>query len=202
MSDPDRLPMIEANMADSRRTLRPPYVTSDDADWLVAEVKERGREAERGRGLLRRLEWAGRLHSCPICHRFQDPGEAHGHVPGCDLAAVLHAGSGSGASDEDAKREPAPQVARLQAEVEGLRGATAEQARQLSLAYGDPALIADGLTSEVERLRHLADERGREVARLREENERLRALLEPSVTMTSPHVTDPGNDQAPPTREG
>ena len=30
---------------------------------------------------------------------------------------------------------------------------------------------------------------------------RLRALLEPSVTMTSPHVTDPGNDESVPPEE-
>ncbi len=32
----------------------------------------------------------------------------------------------------------------------------------------------------------------------RREVARLRGLLEPSVTMTSPHVTDPGNANEPP----
>jgi len=36
----------------------------------------------------------------------------------------------------------------------------------------------------------------------RREVARLQGLLEPSVTMTSPHVTDPGNDGTPPHPEG
>ncbi|HEY5986956.1 MAG TPA: hypothetical protein VIV12_11355 [Streptosporangiaceae bacterium] len=36
----ERLDKIKAQMEASRRSLRPPYITSDDADWLIAEVEE------------------------------------------------------------------------------------------------------------------------------------------------------------------
>jgi hypothetical protein len=44
MSDPDRLDLIKQNMEWSRQSGRQPYVTNDNADWLVAEV-ERLRDA-------------------------------------------------------------------------------------------------------------------------------------------------------------
>jgi hypothetical protein len=98
----DRLAMIKSNMAASGG--RPPYVTNDNADWLVAKLEEwqqaagaeanladeRGREVKRLRGLLGRLEWAGteldangvKQHACPACTGH----EHYGHTPACWLA--------------------------------------------------------------------------------------------------------------------
>jgi hypothetical protein len=91
----DLLPLIEAQMAWSREFGRPPYITVEHADWLLATVK-------RQRGLLKRLEWAvvDPIHSrvCPACDGVQPD-----HEPRCELAAELahndedrplHAGEG------------------------------------------------------------------------------------------------------------
>jgi hypothetical protein len=55
------------------------------------------------------------------------------------------------------------------------------------------------LATELAEERSLHQQTMAERDRLRAEVERLQALLEPSVTMTSPHVTDPGNANEPPT---
>lgn len=39
MTDPDRLSLIKENMEWSRQSGRPPYITQDNADWLVTEIE-------------------------------------------------------------------------------------------------------------------------------------------------------------------
>jgi hypothetical protein len=102
MTDPDRLGEAAFNAyvetfreyieGDPHRATIPwGYQTSEmRAPWVavgvaVAEVAE-----TRLRGLLARLEWAGRKRSspdrnCPACFGWP----ANGHDPGCELAAEL-----------------------------------------------------------------------------------------------------------------
>jgi hypothetical protein len=110
VTDPDRLAEIREyldalygkNVAGPKDLID---VKVETLDWLVGEVErlreERAelvataaygaKEMTRLRGLLRRLEWAGRKRSspdrnCPACFGWP----ANGHDPGCELAAELN----------------------------------------------------------------------------------------------------------------
>jgi hypothetical protein len=52
----DRMEQIKANMAASRRNLRPPYIGDDDADWLVSEVERLRRVVEGAAAVAQALD--------------------------------------------------------------------------------------------------------------------------------------------------
>jgi hypothetical protein len=107
MTDPDRLATIEEHLTDHQD------IHEDDGRWLLGKLKEwqlaagaeadladeRGREVERLRGLLARLEWVGVLYPegaadpcCPACGEpapevLRSTGK---HDPGCWLVVELH----------------------------------------------------------------------------------------------------------------
>jgi hypothetical protein len=71
----DRMEQIKANMAASRRNLRPPYIGDDDADWLVSEV-------ERLRALIERA--AAALEACrDPWYSAEDHGDPACPEPSC-----------------------------------------------------------------------------------------------------------------------
>jgi hypothetical protein len=77
MTDPDRLAEITARFHAGKP------LSQEDAGWLIADLTIK-------RGLLARLEWAGRKRSspdrnCPACFGWP----ANGHDPDCWLAAEL-----------------------------------------------------------------------------------------------------------------
>jgi hypothetical protein len=103
----DRLDEIKARWANKPEALEVSKAWAlVDIRWLIGEVEEwrqaaaaeadlaneRGRTIERLRGLLGRLEWAGRSDfseqaACPVCELLRDPEGRH--EPGCWLAAEL-----------------------------------------------------------------------------------------------------------------